>query len=143
MTTEGSHALEAVRPRLPGRWRFRLGWALLLTGLIVYGVQLVALKQFVVPWYAPVLGTMGVVAMLSAMRQRWTLWRTVGLALCALLVALQWFFLVSASRLPTYAGPETGHKFPAFTAVRADGSPFTERNLGEQATVLLFFRGRW
>jgi peroxiredoxin len=49
------------------------------------------------------------------------------------------------TRLPLYKGPVAmGRPFPAFATVRADGSPFTQRDLqGDKNSVLVFFRGRW
>jgi cytochrome oxidase Cu insertion factor (SCO1/SenC/PrrC family) len=47
------------------------------------------------------------------------------------------------SKLPAYEGPaRAGDKLPAFTTTRADGSPFTEKNLQSgQPSALVFFRG--
>jgi peroxiredoxin len=37
-----------------------------------------------------------------------------------------------------------GKPFPVFTTTKADGSPFTQRDLeGDRITVMVFFRGRW
>ena len=48
-------------------------------------------------------------------------------------------------RLPAYTGPvAAGQPFPEFATQRADGSPFTQRDLeGDQNNVMVFFRGRW
>jgi hypothetical protein len=143
MATENLQAPVAVKVSHPGRRLFWLGCGLVLLGLAVYFVQFFALKQFVVPWYTPILGTAGAVAMVIATVQRWTVLRIVGLAAAAFLVFGEWMFLLSISRLPTYAGPEVGQKIPAFATIRADGSPFTNRDLAGQPTVLLFFRGHW
>jgi hypothetical protein len=46
---------------------------------------------------------------------------------------------------PAYTGPAVaGQKVPAFAAILADGTPFTEKDLAQgNSTILLFFRGRW
>jgi hypothetical protein len=143
MATEPLEAPVSTPARPTGRWLFPLGWALLLGGLIVYNVQLFALKQFVVPWYVPILATAGVVVMLVALRRRWTVLRIVGLVMAVLVTGLEWSFLLALSRMPAYAGPEIGQKVPTFAAVRADGSPFTDSDLQGKRTVLVFFRGHW
>lgn len=143
MATENLPAPPPTRCRPPARWLFRGGWALVLLGLVGYAVQLAALKQFFVPWYAPVLATAGVLAMLLAVRQRWSVLRVLGLVLALLLTAGEWFFLVSLSRAPTYAGPATGQHVPTFAAIRADGTSFSDRDLASQPTILVFFRGHW
>lgn len=134
-------ATPATTPR-PGRWLFRLGWLLLLLGLVIFGIQFFALKKYVVPWYAPILATIAALAMLVATVQRWSVLRIIGLGLCLLLTAVEWLFVLGTGA-PPYAGPGAGQMIPAFSAIRADGSPFSERDLAGQPTVLLFFRGHW
>ena len=65
-------------PRPQGRWLFGLGWLLAILGIAAYFVQLFALKQFVVPWYAPVLASIGGIVMVIALG-RWTVLRIFGL----------------------------------------------------------------
>lgn len=142
MATESVQA-PITKATRPGRWLFRLGWGLFFLGFVIYAVQFFALKQFVVPWYAPILGTVAVIAMLAAVIQQWTVLRIIGLLLCALLTAGQWQFLGWEMRAPEYAGPPAGQKIPTFTAQRGDGSAFTDKDLLGQPTVLLFFRGHW
>jgi hypothetical protein len=143
MATEKLEAPVSAFPRTRGRRLVWLGWGLLLLGLVIYAVQFFALKQYVVPWYAPVLGTAGAAAALLAVCQRWTVLRIVGLLVCALLVGVEWYFLLFMSRAPAYAGLEPGQSIPAFTAIRADGTHFSNEQLAGQPTVLLFFRGHW
>jgi hypothetical protein len=143
MATENLPTASSLRSPPTGRWLIGLGWGLLLLGLGFYFFQFFALNQYVVPWYAPAMGTAGVVFILIATLKRWTVWRLVALALCLLLTGFEWHFLLSASWLDNYAGPEVGKNVPLFTAVRADGRPFTERDLAAAPTVLLFFRGHW
>ncbi len=118
-------------------------------GLFVLGVVGViiqyALKQLIVPWYAPILGSVGVGLLLLSCRQRPTVARFAGLGLVALGCAFEWYFLVALTRLPHYAGPaQVSSPVPAFAAMRADGSSFTDADLKQgPPTALVFFRGRW
>jgi 4-amino-4-deoxy-L-arabinose transferase-like glycosyltransferase len=132
----------SVQAPAPGRGLFRLGWVLLLVGLAIYAIQLFALKQYVVPWYAPILATIGVAGMLVAVVRRWTVWRLVGLAVCLLLTAGEWAFLAT-TRTKAYAGPSIGDPLPAFSAIDQNGSSVTENNLAGRPTVLVLFRGHW
>ena len=127
-----------------GRGWFGLGAALFALGLILYMVEF-ALKHLVVPWYAPILGTAGVLLMIASLRYRRSWLRGVVAALLALLTIGEWSFLLFLSRAPAYTGPaHAGSPLPAFSAVRADGQPFTDADLRHgQSTVLLFFCGRW
>lgn len=134
--------VEAPPTRPASKWLFPLAWLLLLAGIGVYLVQFLVLKQYVVPWYAPILSTVGLVLMLVAIWQRRSVCRIVGLVVFGLLLAFQWIFLLGTSA-PPYAGPAAGKDFPAFAAQRADGSPFTEKDLAGQSTVVLFYRGHW
>jgi hypothetical protein len=97
------------------------------------------------PWYAPALATLGTALILVALMRRFNVWRVAALLLIGALTAGEWWFLLSASVLPAYAGPaKEGQPFPAFTAARADGTPFTQDDLkGDQGTVMVFFRGHW
>jgi hypothetical protein len=133
------------KPAAPGRLWFRLGMAVNLLGLVLYGIQFFALKQIVMPWYVLVLATLGVLMMAAPVWQQPSWSRLLGLGLFLLLTVFDWYFLVFFSRLPPYTGPaQTDHKFPAFTTTLADGSPFTEQDLQQGIpTVVLFFRGRW
>lgn len=130
--------------RQPGRWLVWLGLFSCLIGPLLYGI-LIREKMLLVPWFAPILGTVGVVLLLLALLQARTISRIIVLIVVSLITAFEWFFLFSLSVLPTYAGPAVvGHPFPAFHTQLADGSPFTQDNLkGEQNTAMIFFRGRW
>src|SRR5207237_7786895 len=129
---------------LPGRRYVLLRIALVLLGPIFYMAQLRA-NVLRVPWYAPVLATVGSVLLLVAVAKRPTVWRIAGLVFGLLLAAGQWSFLLSLSKLPTYTGPVVeGASLPAFTTILADGSTFDQDLLrGEHNTVLLCFRGLW
>lgn len=126
-----------------GRALFLGGVLLAILGPVVYNVQMLVFEQLVTPWYAAVLGTLGLLLIVLALARRWTVVRLIGVAVVGLLVAFEWGFLLSFSRTPEYAGPLVGQAAPAFTALRGDGASFTERDLRGQATALLFFRGHW
>jgi hypothetical protein len=102
------------------------------------------MKILTVPWYTPILGTLGALLLIVALLQSWSWWRILALLVFGLLVAGEWYFLLVFTRTPAYTGPIAGQTFPAFTAKLADGSTFTQDSLrGNQNTVLVFFRGRW
>ena len=129
--------------RPSGRLLLGLGLGVAILGVIGYAVQLRA-HRLTTPWYMPGAATLGVVLVVASLWQRRTLWRGLALVLVLLLAGGAWAFVL-VPRLPAYAGPvEEGQPFPEFTTVRADGTPFTRRNLeGNQDSVLVFFRGRW
>lgn len=134
--------LPATRSR--GRLLFWSGIGLFVLGLVSAGTQY-ALKQLMVPWYAPVLATVGVGLVLLSCRRRPTVVRFIGLGLLTVACAFEWYFLVVATRMPQYTGPaQVGSTVPAFSALRADGSAFTDDDLKHgPPTALVFFRGRW
>ena len=127
----------------PGRIFLLLGLPLPFLGIIAYVVQ-VNLHRLATPWYMPAIATFGLVLVIVALCRARSVWRILALLLVLLLAGAQWAFLFTV-RLPVYAGPVAMEKpFPAFATTRADGTPFTERDLqGGQNNVLVFFRGRW
>jgi hypothetical protein len=92
----------------------------------------------------PILGTLGLVCLAIAFWQARSVWRVLALLLVLLLCGAEWAYLLK-TRQPEYTGPLAGGQpFPAFAALRHDGTPFTQRDLhGDQDNVLVFFRGRW
>jgi hypothetical protein len=130
----------ASRPR---PW-FLLGSLLFATGIVIYVVQF-SLKQFVTPWYTPILGTAGLVFMAVSVWQRKGILRLIGFVLLGLFCGLQWYFVGFETKVPPYAGPaRTGQELPAFSARLAGGMPFTNKDLGKETpTVLVFYRGHW
>jgi hypothetical protein len=114
-------------------------------GLVLYVLQITAAKMLATPWYTPILGTVGVGLLVLALFRARTIWRILAVVIFGLLVGGEWHFLLSGSVLPAYSGPvAAGRSFPAFATTLADGSPFTQENLGgDKNTVLVFFRGRW
>jgi hypothetical protein len=131
-------------PKSGGRLLLWVGLLAAPLGIAAYVLQMKA-AVLTTPWYAPALATLGTVLVLVALLRRPTVWRAGALLLVGLLTAGEWWFLLGASRLPTYAGPvAVDRPFPEFAAALADGTPFTHDNLkGDQDTVLVFFRGHW
>jgi hypothetical protein len=126
-----------------GRAWFLIGSALPLLAIVVYGVQF-SLKHLTMPWYVPVLSTVGVFLIAGAISERVSVIRIAALGLFAIIAAGQWILIFGPFRLPAYAGPETGQTMPAFAAINADGSAFTERDFQKGTdSVLILFRGRW
>ena len=65
--------------------------------------------------------------------------------LCVCGSRLRQYALLYKLHLPGYTGPVVvGQALPAFETRRAGGTAFTERAMvGDQNSVLVFFRGRW
>jgi len=120
------------------------GLALVVAGIPLFILQSALKRQFV-PWYIPVLTTIGLALLLVSLRHRRNVLRYVAVALVAAFCAFEWFALVSFIRLPDYTGPAVAmKKLPPFSTTLADGRPFTQADVETgQATVLTFFRGRW
>jgi len=144
METTSSPPVEA--PPQPGRLAASLGLALSIVGIVAYIVQFAA-HVLTVPWYLPILGTIGAAMLLLALVMKPTWVRAGGVLLFGLLAAFEWWLLLSAMVLPPYHGPVTaGKPMPAFHAIQADGKPFTSEDLRDgqgKDTILVFFRGRW
>jgi hypothetical protein len=133
----------AAPRRYPGRLLLALGLVLPALGMAGYAAQ-VAAHHLTVPWYLPLSAALGVALVVLSLWRARTVWRVLALLLVLLLAGAEGAFLVRV-RLPAYTGPvAAGQPFPAFTTTRADGTPFTQRDLeGDQDNVLVFFRGRW
>ncbi len=137
-------ATTALPHRNPGRMFLALGFGLAALGIACYiaQVQVGHLKR---PWYLPLSAMLGVVCLVVSLWKRRSVWRVLSLILLVLLAGAEWGFLLG-SRLPSYTGTQVavGKSFPAFATVKADGVPFTQRDLeGDRDTVMVFFRGRW
>jgi hypothetical protein len=139
MTSSSSTAPHRFR----GRLFLLLGLGLAVLGVVAYVMQ-ISLGRLMAPWYMPALASLGVVLVVMSLLERRTVWRVVALVAVVILAGAEWA-MMHAMRLPPYTGPITvGRPFPAFETSRADGTPFTERDLaGDQNNVLVFFRGRW
>lgn len=127
------------------RWPlFLLGVLLFFAGPVLYAVE-VWIGRLAMPWYLPILATVGVLFMIASVWQRGGILRISGLVLFGLLCGAVWFFVLIASRTPDYVGPaQPGKKVPAFMTKLADGKTFTQHDLeAGNRSVLLFFRGRW
>ena len=127
----------------PGRLLLFVGLAVGVLGILGYVVQL-WMQRLSTPWYLPISATLGVVLVIASLWQARSVWRALALVLVVLFAVAEWGFVLR-SRLPAYAGPVTPDQpFPAFATTRADGAPFTRRDLdGEQNSLFVFFRGRW
>lgn len=130
--------------RSQGRAYFWLGIGVCLLGLALTVVQF-SLKFLVVPWYVPILTTLGALLLLVAVAYRRSIPRVLALVLVVAFAGLQWYALVSLMKLPAYEGPaQTGKQLPAFHSALADGRAFTDDDLRDGSRrVLVFFRGRW
>jgi hypothetical protein len=130
--------------RSRGRVYFWAGVAACLLGIALAVAQF-NLKILGVPWYTPALATLGVLLLLVALVQRWTILRVVALLLFGALAGFEWYALGVLLKLPAYEGPaQPGTQFPAFASTYADGRPFTDANCRDGSRrVMTFFRGRW
>jgi hypothetical protein len=133
-----------VESRARGRGYFWAGIAACLLGPALVAAQF-QLQHLIVPWYSPVLATLGVFLLLAAVFRRRSVPRLIALVLVAAFAGLQWYFLAVLMKLPEYAGPaRAGEPIPAFHSTLADGQPFTEADLRDGSRhALIFFRGRW
>jgi hypothetical protein len=141
-----SEAQANSEPRLyPGRGYVWLAVALALLAPVLYVVQVAVQHTLVTPWYAPLLNTAAVLLTALALVRARSFWRILNLLWIGLLAGVSWFFMLSMSRLPPYAGPvAVGQSFPSFTTELADGTSFNQDDLkGDRDTVMIFFRGRW
>jgi hypothetical protein len=130
--------------RRPGRSLLLLGVLVVLAGPVLTILLTFAAKILITPWYAPLLGTLGVALIVLALIRSRSLWRWTALVFLTLFVGFQWWVLF-AMRTPAYTGPvKADQPFPAFATTLADGSAFTQNDLqGNQNTVMLFFRGHF
>jgi hypothetical protein len=142
MTTVPTTAPATNRSR--GRGLLWAGIAIGLLGIPLYIVQF-SMGVFTVPWYQPVLATLGALLLLVAVARRGSIARVIALVLIGGFAGLDWYFVASISKLPSYEGPaRAGQKMPTFRTAKADGQPFTEKDLqASKRNVLVFNRGRW
>jgi len=126
-------------------WTFFLvGGLIFLVGPAIYAAQL-SQSRLTTPWFVPILATLGVFCMAVSVSQRRGLLRKIGLVICALLCAFEWFMIVVVFSTPPYSGPaQVGQRLPPFATTLADGTRFSKKDLENGSpTVLLFIRGRW
>jgi hypothetical protein len=136
--------LNRATARHPGRPLLLLGVLLAIAGPALMMVLMFAASIMFTPWYAPILGTLGLALIILALVRSRSIWRWTAVVVFTLFVGFQWWALF-AMQLPDYTGPvKDGDPFPAFATTLADGSAFTQDNLkGDKNTVLVFFRGHW
>jgi hypothetical protein len=136
--------LPSAPPKSGGRLLLWAGVLAAVLGVVAYPFQVNA-GNLQTPWYALGLGALGTVAILVALRRRFSVWRVAALLVIGALTAFEGWVLFWGSAQPAYDGPaKEGQPFPEFAAARADGTPFTQDDLkGDQDTVMVFFRGHW
>ena len=136
--------LNKTTARHAGRSLLLLGVLVAIAGPALMMLLTFAAKILITPWYAPVLGTLGVALIILALMRARSIWRWTALVIFTLLAGFGWWALF-AMRLPAYTGPvKEGQSFPAFATTLADGSALTQDDLqGDQNTVMVFFRGHW
>src|SRR5262249_24565610 len=83
---------------------FLLVGLIFLVGPTMYAAQL-SQSRLTTPWFVPILATLGVFCMVVSVLQRRGLLRTVGLVICALLCAFEWFMILVVFSAPSYSGP--------------------------------------
>jgi hypothetical protein len=145
MTTEPEAASSTPVPRSSGRTCLWLGLLLCILPIAAYVVQFNVLQRMFVPWYIPILATVGAACVLVSVTRRRTWPRWTALVLVTLLGGFEWLMLGAAVRLPEYVGPaHAGAKFPTFSTTTAAGEVYSNADLEQGvATVLVFYRGRW
>ncbi|MDZ4782183.1 MAG: hypothetical protein SGJ19_18200 [Planctomycetia bacterium] len=145
MKTETEAASPAPVLKSNGRSWLWLGLLLCVLPIAAYVIQFNVLQRMFVPWYIPILATVGAACVVVSVIRRRTWPRWTALALVALLGGFEWLMLGAAVRLPEYAGPaHAGAKLPTFSTATAAGEVFANRDLEQGvATVLVFYRGRW
>jgi hypothetical protein len=131
-------------PRSRGRLLFCLGILLFIAGPALYAWQM-SVPNLAVPWYLPIMSTLGLLFMLRAMWLRPGILRGIGLLFFLALCGLEWYGMLVMMKTPDYTGPaQVGNKVPTFVAALADGTTFNDQDLHNgKPTVMLFFRGHW
>src|SRR5262249_18818508 len=132
--------LNKTTARHRGRSLLLLGVFLAVAGPVLMILLTFAAKILITPWYAPLLGTLGVALIILALMRSRSVWRWTAVVIFTLFVAFQWYALL-AMRTPAYTGPvKDGEPFPVFATTLADGPAFTQADLqGDQSTVMVFF----
>lgn len=137
-------SINPVPARRRGWPLFLLGVLLCALGPIVYLIQL-KMNVLVTPWHAPILATLGVLALIVWIAQRPGWLRIAGAIPFVLFCCFEWFMLLVAFRTPAYTGPAVPEKkLPSFATTLAEGRSLTDKDLANGSrTALVFFRGRW
>jgi len=139
----GMTTAETAEKRYLGRRYLWAGIVLAILGPVAYALLIWDGRLFT-PWSVPIVGTLGVVLVFTALAYARSVVRVLALVLVGVLAAGEWTLLLKFARLPAYAGPvEVGKPLPPFETRLADGSRFEPANFtGKQNTLLVFFRGR-
>ena len=127
------------------------GRGLLWAGIALAGaaIGLIFLQLWMriaaIPWYLPILTTIGVLLVLWSLSRRFGILRIVVLVLLVALAGFEWFSITIGGKLPGYTGSaQAGKTLPPFETTLADGSPLTDADLRDgKRRVMTFFRGRW
>jgi hypothetical protein len=127
------------------------GWPLFLLGVVVFlagpvaaAVQMGVLGQTSMPWAFLGLTSAGVLLMALSLVIRFGILRTIGTAVFALVTGAAWFMVFVGAKTPEYTGPaQVGTPAPAFEVALADGRSFTNKDLADGNTIVLFYRGHW
>ncbi len=130
--------------RHPGRSLLLLGILVAVAAPVLNILLMFVAKILITPWYAPLLGTLGVALIILALMRSRSIWRWTAVVIFTLLAGFGWW-VVLAMRTPAYTGPvKVGQPFPAFASTLSDGTSFTQADLpGDQNTVMVFVRGHW
>src|SRR5579864_6419659 len=96
--------LDKTNARRPGRSWLLLGVLVAIAGPVVNILLMFAARILITPWYAPLLGTLGLALIILALLRSRSLWRWTSVVFVTLLVAFQWW-VVLAMRTPAYTGP--------------------------------------
>src|SRR5262245_61150865 len=111
-----------------GRSLLWLGLAVTVLAIAAYVVQ-VSFARLSSPLYVPIAATIGVALVIAALMKQRSFWRWTALVFIVFLAGAEWFFVIG-TRLPNYSGPvAVGQSFPAFSAMTANGKPFTQHEL--------------
>lgn len=95
------------------------------------------------PWLAMgVLGLAGLLLVLGIVQRR-TKTRVILGGLMAAVSALTWVAIVGLMAFPAYEGLAVGAPVPAFAAATATGLTVDAATLQGEATLVVFYRGRW
>src|SRR5215510_1255897 len=106
--------LNKTTARHPGRSLLLLGVFLAVAGPVLMILLTFAAKILITPWYAPLLGTLGVALIILALMRSRSFLRWTAVVIFTVFVAFQWYALL-AMRTPAYTGPvKDSEPFPAF-----------------------------
>ena len=128
--------VNGTRPYLMGMFLVLVGWC--------FYVWRFSQANLVLPYYLPVIVTVGFGVMVRGFLQKRSILRVLGLILALLMTLVAWMIIFGLS-LPKYDGPATvGATAPAFEAQLAMGGDFQASNLKDgKNRIIVFYRGIW